>query len=307
MSNTYHAVVFTEYGTPAVLRLVELDAPHPGPGQVRIAVRAAGVNPVDWKIRSGAMASVLPIELPATPGFEVAGVVDELGAGVTEFAVGDEVLGSTAAGYGELALAAVGAITAKPAEVPWDVAAGLPVVASTAYRVLALLNATAGQTLVIDGAAGGVGTITVQIALHRGLKVIGTASEPNHDYLRSLGATPVSYGDGLAGRISAVAPDGVDVALDAAGRGSLRALVDLTGSPQRVVTIADHTAAALGVRFTSGGTDEVPGSLADVAALVAAGTITLPISRSYPLSDAAVAHRDSEAGHVRGKLILLTR
>jgi len=306
MAGTYQAVVFFEYGEPDVLRVVELDVPQPGPGQVRITVRAAGVNPFDWKIRSGAMAGVIPVKFPVVPGSDVAGVVDRVGEGVTAFAVGDEVLGSASSGsYAELTLASVDRITAKPAEVSWEVAAGLPVVATTTYRALALLGLTAGETVVIDGAAGGVGTVAVQVARHRGLTVIGTASERNHDYLRSLGATPVTYGDGLADRVRAVAPHGVDAALDASGRGSIPALIDLTGDPGRVVTIADHTAGALGVRYTSGGPDEVPGSLADAVTLVAAGTITLPIARTYPLSGAAAAHRDSQAGHVHGKLILL--
>jgi NADPH:quinone reductase-like Zn-dependent oxidoreductase len=159
---------------------------------------------------------------------------------------------------------------------------------------------------VIDGAAGGVGMVAVQVAARRGATVIGTAGPGNHDYLRSIGAVPVTYGDGLAGRIRAMAPQGVDAALDASGRGSLPALVELTGRPERVITIADPAAAAaLGVRYTWGGPDEVPGSLADAVALVAAGLITLPITRAYPLSGAAAAHRDSQAGHVRGKLVLL--
>ncbi|GDY28970.1 NADP-dependent oxidoreductase [Gandjariella thermophila] len=305
MTETYRAVEYAEYGGPEVLRVVEREVPQPGPGQVRVRVRAAGVNPIDWKIRSGAMAGVMPVRFPAVPGVDMAGVVEAVGPDVTEFAVGDEVLGRGSGTYAELTLAPVDGITAKPAEVPWAVAAGLPVAATTTYRVLALLGLKPGETILIDGAAGGVGTVAVQVARHRGATVIGTASPANHDYLRSLGATPVTYGEGLADRVRAVAPQGVDAALDASGRGSLPALVDLVGGPDRVVTIADAAAAEHGVRFTSGGPDEVPGSLADAVSLLAAGTITLPVARSYPLSEAADAHRDSEAGHVRGKLVLL--
>jgi NADPH:quinone reductase-like Zn-dependent oxidoreductase len=305
MTETYRAVEYTEYGGPEVLRVVERDAPEPGPGQVRVAVRAAGVNPIDWKIRSGAMARVMPARFPVVPGSDMAGVVDRVGPGVTAFAVGDEVLGRGSGTYAELTLAAVEGITRKPPEVSWEVAAGLPVVATTTYRVLALLGLKPGETLVVDGAAGGVGTVAVQVARHRGATVIGTAGPANHEYLRSLGAIPVAYGEGLADRVREVAPQGVDAALDASGRGSLAALVDLVGGPERVVTIADSAAAELGVRFTSGGADEVPGSLADAVSLVAAGTVTLPVARTYPLSEAAAAHRDSEAGHVRGKLVLL--
>ncbi|WP_020667236.1 NADP-dependent oxidoreductase [Amycolatopsis nigrescens] len=306
MADKYKAVVYTEYGDPGVLRVVELDAPVPGPGQVRVAVRAAGVNPFDAKLRAGAMAGVIPTEFPAVPGIDLAGVVDQVGEGVTAFSVGDEVLGSAAAGsYGELALASVDTITAKPVGVAWEVAGGLSVAATTTYRTLALLGLSPGETLLIDGAAGGVGTVAVQVARHRGLTVIGTASPGNHDYLRSLGAVPVAYGDGLADRVRAVAPQGVDAVLDASGRGSLPALVELAGGPARVVTIADQAADELGVRATYGGPDEVPGSLADAVALVDAGVVELPIARTFSLAEAADAHRASEAGHVRGKLVLL--
>jgi NADPH:quinone reductase-like Zn-dependent oxidoreductase len=307
MTETYRAVEYAEYGGPEVLRVVERDAPEPGPDQVRVAIRAAGLNPIDWKLRSGEMAEVMPARFPVVPGVDMAGMVDRVGPGVTEFAVGDEVLGKGSGTYAELTLASTEGITAKPPEVSWEVAAGLPVVATTTYRVLALLGVKPGETLLIDGAAGGVGTIAVQVARQRGVEVIGTASPANHDYLSSLGAKPVSYGEGLAERVRAVSPGGVDAALDASGRGSLRALVDLVGGPERVVTIADGSAAELGVRFTSGGPDEVPGSLTDAVSLVAAGEITLPIARVYSLDDAADAQRDSEAGHVRGKLILVPR
>lgn len=306
MTETFRAVAFYEYGDADVLRLVDLDKPQAGPGQVRIAVRAAGVNPADWKIRSGAMAGNRPIVPPVVPGIDFAGVIDQLGSGVSEFAVGDEVLGTTASGsYAQVTLAKAASITRKPEEVSWEIAAALPLVAKTAYRVLALLNLRAGQTLLIDGAAGGVGTVTVQVARHRGITVIGTASEPNHGYLRTIGAIPVVYGDGLADRVRAVAPQGVDGALDLSGHGSLATLVDLTGSPDRVVTIASPSAAEHGVRATYGGPDEVPGSLADAVQLVAAGTITLPEVRTYPLSEAAAVHRDSQAGHGRGKAVLI--
>jgi NADPH:quinone reductase-like Zn-dependent oxidoreductase len=306
MAETVRAMGFHEYGDPEVLQPIDIDKPQAGPGQVRIVVRAAGVNPYDWKLRSGAMAGMRKVEFPVVPGIDVAGVIDQIGEGVIGFAVGDEVLGNAASGsYAELALAAVDKIALKPAGVSWEVAAALPVGATTAYRVLALLNLTSGQTLVIDGAAGGVGTLTVQVAKHRGVTVIGTASDANHDYLRSIGATPVLYGDGLAERVRALAPNGVDGAVDVSGRGSLSELVDLTGSPDRVVTIANFSAGELGVRVTTGGSDEVPGSLADAVALVSDGTITMPEIRTYPLSEAAAAHRDGETGHSRGKAVLL--
>jgi NADPH:quinone reductase-like Zn-dependent oxidoreductase len=305
MAETCRAVAFYEYGEPDVLQLIDIDKPAASAGQVRIAVRAAGVNPVDWKLRSGAMAAVRSLTFPVVPGIDVAGVIDQVGPGVTDFAVGDEVLGQGSGCYAELALARVQRITAKPAGVSWQVAASLPVGATTAYRCLRLLNLSAGQTLVVDGAAGGVGTVVVQVARHRGIHVIGTASEPNQEYVATIGATAVVYGDGLADRIRQVAPQGVDGALDVSGRGSLSVLVDLVGSAEQVVTIANPTAGELGVRFTTGGPDEVPGALADAVGLVATATITLPAVRSYPLSGAAAAQRESQSGHGRGKIVLI--
>ncbi|MEV3926642.1 NADP-dependent oxidoreductase [Actinomadura coerulea] len=305
MKRICRAVMFFQYGGADVLRLAEHEVPDPGAGQVRIAVRAAGVNPVDWKIRSGAMAELMPVGFPAVPGVDMAGVVECVGPDVTAFAIGDEVFGKAAAGsYTELALANLDAIAAKPEAVSWEVAAALPVVGTTAYHVLARLGLKQGETILIDGAAGGVGTVAVQLAGHRGLAVIGTAGHRNHDYLRSLGAIPVTYGDGLPDRVRAVAARGVDAAVDAAGHGSLPALIELTGGPDHVITIADPSAESLGVRFAYGEPDDMPGILGELATLVATGTITVPIARTYPLADAADAHRESQTGHVCGKLVL---
>ncbi|SDW37339.1 NADPH:quinone reductase [Amycolatopsis xylanica] len=304
MTETYRVVEYSEHGDSSVLKVAERPVPAPGPGQVRITVRAASVNPIDWKIRSG---KAFPATFPVIPGGDVAGVVDAVGDGVTEFAVGDEVLGSaTGGGYAEVVLAAADALTAKPAKLSWEQAAAIPAVTKTAYRALALLNLEQGETLVIDGAAGGVGTVAIQLAVHRGLTVIGTASETNHEYLRSLGAIPVVYGNGLADRVRAAAPAGVDAALDASGRGSLPALIELTGGTERVITIAAPDAADHGVRFSGGDPSEnVPGALADGTQLVADGKLQLPVAGTYPLAEAAAAQDESEAGHVRGKLILL--
>ncbi|MEU7937661.1 NADP-dependent oxidoreductase [Microbispora bryophytorum] len=304
MKRICRAVMFSEYGEAEVLRVAECEVPDPGPGQVRIAVRAAGVNPIDWKVRSGAMAAVMPVRFPAVPGVDVAGIVESIGPEVADVAVGDEVFGKAASGsYAELALASRDAIAVKPATVCWEVAAALPVAGATAYHALAQLRLAQGDTIVIDGAAGGVGTVAAQLARLRGLTVIGTAGPGNHDYLRSLGAVPVSYGDDLADRIRAVVAGGVDAAVDASGRGSLPALVELTGDPDRVITLADASAHSLGVRFVYGEPDDMRGILTETIALVAAGAITVPIAL-YPLTDAAAAHRDSQAGHVRGKLVL---
>jgi NADPH:quinone reductase-like Zn-dependent oxidoreductase len=203
-------VQFAEYGAPEVLQVVDAPPPAPGPTQVRIAVRAAGVNPIDWKIVAGYMRELIPLELPAGVGSDVAGVVDAVGSEVTEWAVGDEVLGrSTTGSFADLALAESSDIVRKPAGVSWEVAGSLAGAGGTAYAVLKKLGVKAGETLLIHAAAGGVGTFAVQLAKAQGVNVIGTTGEANHEYLRSLGATPVSYGDGLLERVRAAAPDGV--------------------------------------------------------------------------------------------------
>ncbi|MEU8665266.1 NADP-dependent oxidoreductase, partial [Actinoplanes philippinensis] len=244
------AIVFDRFGGPEVLRVAEVGVPQPGPGQIRLRVVSAGVNPVDHKIRSGWLEQVFPTTFPATPGWEAAGVVDEVGGGVTGLAPGDEVFGFTDTGaYAGYALATV--VARKPAGLGWDEAAALPVAGETAQRVLDLLAVGAGETVLIHGAAGGVGGLAVQLAVLRGATVVGTASPANHDYLRSLGAVPVAYGDGLADRVRAVAPR-IDAVFDATGQGALEASVELRGSARRIVTIADGAAAQrLGVVFSA--------------------------------------------------------
>jgi NADPH:quinone reductase-like Zn-dependent oxidoreductase len=297
------AAQFAQYGDPEVLQVAEVDEPHVGAGQVRVAVRAVGVNPFDWKVRSGAMREMMPLELPHIPGSDVAGVVDEVGTGVTGVSVGDEVFGfAVSAGYAQYAV--LEHFAAKPAALSFAEAAGLPVAVETAARTLDLLGLKAGQTILVNGAAGGVGVAATQLALARGASVIGTASEPNHDYLRSLGATPVSYGEGLVGRVRAVAPDGVDLALDTAGKGALPDLVELTGGPDNVVTIADFGARQYGVRISTGGEGRAYQVLGEVATLVEEGRFAMPVAETFPLERAAEAHRTSQDGHVRGKLVL---
>ncbi|MFJ9174892.1 NADP-dependent oxidoreductase [Streptomyces sp. NPDC102360] len=306
MQANYRAVTFSEYGGPEVLRVMERPLPTPGPGEVRLSVRAAGVNPLDWKIRSGAAASFMPVEFPVVPGGDVAGVVDALGPQVTELAIGDEVLGSIGfGGCAEAAVADAAALTRKPAAVSWEVAAALPIAANTALHALDELKLREGETIVIDGAAGGVGTVAVQLARVRGAHVIGTAREANHAYLRSLGATPVEYGAGLADRLRSLAPQGVDAALDASGRGSLPDLLEVAGGPGRVVTIADFSAAEHGVRMLSADTEGAGQRIAAAADLAERGALTVPIAGTYALEEVAQAHRVSEQGHVRGKLIVL--
>jgi NADPH:quinone reductase-like Zn-dependent oxidoreductase len=297
------AVVYEEYGGPEVLHVADIDEPHAGPGQVRIAVRAAGVNPIDFKQRSGALASFMPLELPVVDGREAAGVVDEVGDGATA-SVGDEVLGF-AVGGADAEHAILDDFVPKPADASWEAAAGLPVAAETSARVFEVLGGlSAGQTIVINGAAGGVGAVAVQLAVARGARVIGTASERNHDFLRKLGAEPTTYGEGMVDRIRALAPDGVDLAFDTAGRG-IEELIELTGDPGRVATIAGFQAASLGVKVTGGAEGRALGGLTEATSLIEAGRLQVPIERTFRFSEAADAHRTSEAGHVRGKLVLV--
>ncbi|MFJ1649314.1 NADP-dependent oxidoreductase [Streptomyces sp. NPDC088258] len=300
------ATVFHEFGGPEVLRAEDVPEPHAGPGEIRVAVRAAGVNPMDWKIRRGWMEQLAPTPLPAVPGAEFAGVVDETGEGVTEFAVGDDVLGWSATGaYAPYALA--GIVVAKPPALGWAEAAAIPVAGETAARVLDQLAVRDGETLLLHGAAGGVGALAVQLAVARGATVIGTASPANHDYVRSLGAVPVAYGDGLVDRVRAVAPGGVDAVFDAAGKGALPDSIELRGgSTDRIVTIADMDAGEHGVVFSSGGTSPEArrAGLAENARLAAEGALRVQVARTFSLAEAAAAQELSEGGHPGGKLVI---
>ena len=300
------AARFSRFGGPEVLEIVDLPDPHPGPGQVRIAVRAAGVNPSDWKKREGLMDP----ELPQTMGYEAAGVVDELGEGVADVAVGDRVFGLSAEGTAQAELAVLSFYAPIPPSLNFAGAAALPAAVETAARALDQLGVGAGagrgSTLLINGASGSVGSAAVQLALARGVRVIGTTSPANHDYLRSLGAEPVAYGEGLAGRVRALAPDGVDAALDVAGSGVLPELIELAGGPEHVVTIADFGGAREhGVRFSSGDADRAVHALAEIGELIESGRFSLPVARTFPLAEIAQAHRVGEDGHVRGKLVLV--
>lgn len=296
------AVVHTRTGEPTeVLSVAETDEPHAGPGEVRIVVRAAGVNPIDWKLVTGVMGD--PPDRPRVPGIDAAGLVDEIGAGVTGVRLGDPVFGP-ATGGSAAEYAVLSAWAAKPESVPFEVAGALPVAGETAVRVLDLLGLRAGQTVVVDGASGGVGSTTVQVALARGLRVIGTAGEGNQEFVASLGAEPTQHGPGLFDRVRALAPDGVDGAVDTAGRGSVRDLVELAGDPAKVVTIADFSAGDLGVQVTTGGGDRRE-RLEQVAALLADGALTVPVAQTFPLERIGEAYETSREGHVRGKLVLI--
>ncbi|MET7756312.1 NADP-dependent oxidoreductase [Streptomyces sp. NPDC005389] len=320
------AIVYEEFGGPEVLRHTAGAAvPEPGPGEVRVKVAAVGVNPVDWKRRYGWVEEFYPTTFPAVPGLEFAGTVDRLGEGVTGLAVGDEVLGWTKTGaYAEYAIADI--VVPKPAGLPWETAASLPVAGETAQRVLDLLGVRAGETLFLHGAAGVVGSVGVQLAVAAGVTVIGSASASNHAYLRELGAIPVAYGEGLADRVRAAAPDGVDAVFDAAGHGVLPVAIELLGgvgpggvgpdgdgpygdgaAKERIVTIADVDAEKYGIVFSGslGDPDAVRAGLTAHARGAAAGTLTVRLADTLPLKEAARVQQLSESGHVRGKLVLI--
>jgi NADPH:quinone reductase-like Zn-dependent oxidoreductase len=300
------AVVFTEFGGPEVLRTEEVAEPHAGPGQVRVRVRAAGVNPIDVKIRRGWTQGFIDVTFPATPGMEVAGVVDEVGEG-SEFAVGDEVVGwSTTGSYAEHAL--VGNVVRKPSGVSWEQAVGLPVAGETAQRVLDELQLKDGETLLLHGAAGAVGSIAAQLAKATGATVIGTASPANHDFLRSLGVIPVAYGEGLVDRVREAAPQGIDAVFDTAGQGGLKESIELRGTTDRIVTIADFGAAELGVAASMGSTaspEEIATGLTNQLQAAAAGNLTVRIAQTFTLAEAPKAQDLSESGHAHGKVVVL--
>jgi NADPH:quinone reductase-like Zn-dependent oxidoreductase len=295
------AVIFDKYGDPDVLGVDEVAEPHAGPGQVRIAVRASSVNPIDWKLRSGALAEAMPVALPKIPGYDGSGVVDEVGEGA-DAAVGDEVFGF-GVGFTAAEYAVLDDFARKPEGLAFEEAAGYPVAAETAVRSLDLLGLQPGQTVLVNGAAGGVGTAAVQIARARGARVIGTARERNHDFLRELGAEPTTYGEGLVERVRELG--GADLALDTAGAGAIPDLVEITGNPEAVITIADYSAPQYGVRVTGGQDGRYTQGLAEAAKLWEEGRFSLPVERAYPFADAAEAHRASENGHVRGKVVLV--
>ena len=299
------AAAFHEFGDPEVLKETELPTPEPGPGEVRVRVLAAGVQPVDCAIRSGRRRPpTLEIVFPHVTGGEFAGTVDSVGEGVVGFRVGDQVLGyRTQWACAQYAVVPADQLVAKPETMSWEVAGGLSGAGQAAHTAVGALRVRAGDTFLINGAAGAVGTVAVQLARRCGATVIGTASEANHDYLRSLGAVPVTYGDGLADRVREMAPDGVDVTLDAASEAGLKTALDLVGDPDRVGTIASPEAAKkLGALWI--GSRRSTGRLSDLARLHTEGTLNILIRATYPLEKAADAHRDVESGHGRGKVVL---
>ncbi|QXJ19762.1 NADP-dependent oxidoreductase [Actinomadura graeca] len=298
-------IVFDGPGGPEALRLAEVAEPRPGPGQVRVRVRAAGVQPFDVAVVGGWLPAGADAAYPRTPGNEFAGVIDSLGEGVTGPAAGDEVLGFTLLNaYREHLVVPAAQVTAKPPAMPWEVAGGFTAPAQTAYNSLEELQAGRGDTLLVHGAAGAVGTVAVQLGRLWGATVIGAAREGQHAYLRSLGALPVAYGDGFADRVRGLAPDGtVTASLDGVGGAALDATLDLVRDRSRIITLHDHDrAAALGVRLSPA--RRTAARLAEMAGLYARGDLTWHVHAAFPLERVADAHRAYRAGGIRGKIVL---
>ncbi len=267
------------------------------------------MNPVDWKVRDGALDGVLDAHFPLVMGWDAAGVVRAVGGGVTEFAPGDEVYGYVRKDavehgtYAELVSAPVRTLARKPAALDWAQAGGLPLAGLTALQGLKALRLAEGETVLVHAAAGGVGHLAVQLARARGARVIGTAAERNHDYLRGLGAEPVAYGEGLADRVRALAPDGVDAALDLVGRGAVQVSAGLVADPGRIASVADFGVRALGGRYVWVRPDA--DGLAELAALADDGRLTVTVASTFPLAQAASAQALSAEGRTRGKIVLL--
>jgi NADPH:quinone reductase-like Zn-dependent oxidoreductase len=297
------ALQFRQYGGPEVLEWADAPDPHAGPGQIRIAVRAASVNPIDWKAYTGALSGGQPMAGTGYLGYDAAGVVDEVGEGVTGVSVGDDVFGrgrNTQAEY-----AVLDSWAAKPSSVDWAVAAGAGVAGETGERGLRLLDVKSGDTIFVDGGAGGVGAVAVQMAIARGARVIASSGEANLDYLREIGATPVRYGEGMVERVRSAAGGRVDGVFDTVGKAPIDDLISLAADPSRVVTIANFAAGKAGARVTGGGADSQPmQALALVAELLAQNKVVIKV-QTFPFDRAADPYRISQGGHLRGKLVLV--
>ncbi|WP_170323869.1 NADP-dependent oxidoreductase [Cryptosporangium phraense] len=300
------AQVISRYGDHDVLEYTEIPTPTPGPGEIRIRVAYVALNAIEWKIRSGLLADILPQNFPVILGNEISGIVDHVGDGDHDFRVGDRVAGFVrGGGDAEYVLTTPNRVAIVPDELPLRNAVTIPQGVETARRALAELAVSAGETVLVNGAAGAVGSAAVQLLAGSGTKVVGTARPENHAYLRRLGATPIEYGDAMLDQLATVAPDGVDRALDCGGRGFVRRILPLVPA-NRILTVVDLDAPALGVPITMG-----PGplelfadSFRDVLPRAAANEFATEIAAEFPLRELAEAQKMNEHGHFRGKIIV---
>jgi NADPH:quinone reductase-like Zn-dependent oxidoreductase len=301
------AVRFDEYGGTDVLHVAEVPRPAAGPGKVLVQVKAAGINPGEAKVREGLLAARWPATFPSGQGSDLAGIVAETGDGVTGFSTGDEVIGWTddRASQAEYVLAEAGKLVAKPAGVSWAVAGALPVAGFTAYAAVRAVALAPGDTLIVSGAAGGVGSIAVQLARRAGATVIGLASPANHEWLASHGVIPLAYGDGVADRIRQAA-DKVDAFIDTYGGDYVQLALELGVAPFRVDTIVSFDAVQrYGVKAEGNAAGASTEVLAELAGLIAAGQLEIPVAATYPLDQAREAYQRLAQGHLRGKIVLL--
>jgi NADPH:quinone reductase-like Zn-dependent oxidoreductase len=301
------AVRFNQYGGLDVLQVVEVDRPIPGSGKVLVRVKAAGINPGETSIRKGLFADRWPATFPSGQGSDLAGVVEEIGPDVTGVARGDEVIGftETRASQAELVLVDASNLVPRPANVSWEQAGALFVAGTTAYAAVRSVSPNEGDTVVVSGAAGGVGCIAVQLARNAGAKVIGIASEANHKWLTDHGVIPVAYGDGVEDRIRAASGGKVDAFVDTFGGGYVELALKLGVAKNRIDTIIDFAAAARhGVKTEGNAQAATADVLAQLAGLLAAGRLEIPIAKVYPLAEVRDAYRDLEQRHTRGKIVL---
>jgi NADPH:quinone reductase-like Zn-dependent oxidoreductase len=303
------AVRFDSYGDIDVLNVVDVERPVPGPGEVLVRVKAAGINPGEASIRKGLMHERFPARFPSGEGSDLAGVVDEVGPGVEAFAVGNEVIGWTdqRASHAEFVIVPVDQLTPKPSGVSWEAAGALFVAGATAYAAVRAVALSPGETVVVSGAAGGVGSLTVQLAARTGAKVIGLASERNHEWLRAHGVVPVAYGDGVADRIRDAAGGSVDAFIDTFGGGYVQMAIEELGvAPERIDTIIDWAAVErYGVKVEGSAAGASAEVLAELAGLIDRGELEVAVARTYPLEDVRDAYRELEQRHTRGKIVLL--
>ncbi|HUA11496.1 MAG TPA: NADP-dependent oxidoreductase [Solirubrobacteraceae bacterium] len=302
------AVRFERYGGVDVLDVLDVPAPEPGAGEVLVEVKAAGINPGEASIREGRMRERFPATFPSGEGSDFAGVVREVGADVRAFGAGEEVIGFTngRASHAEQVVTEQALVVRKPPAVPWQVAGALPIAGMTAYAAVRAVAPAAGETVVVSAAAGGVGSLAVQLARHAGATVIGLASVEHHPWLQSHGIVPLEYGDGVAGGIRTSAPDGVDAFIDAFGGGYVEMAVELGVAPERINTIIDFEAAQkYGAKTDGSAAGSSADVLAELARLVAAGELDVPIARAYPLEDVRIAYTELEHRHTLGKIVLV--